>query len=388
MPCSWQRLLACLVACALCSCEMLIGLDERSYVQPITGPDGGPALSPEVNAACRSYCSDVIDACSNGNDTYVNTADYGSTQVCLAVCARLDASDPSLSGNTLACRRQAARLAKNTNAFEKGLYCPAAGPGGGTPGAARSCGSNCESYCSLYRDICDPELDEAACQRQCAGLRDEGAVNANQDFARFPDTVQCWLAHLSVAAFTDPKVHCQHARLIPDEGGVVSCDLSPGQKPDCADYCKLVDVACTGASRVYESTAQCMSVCSQMDPGMAKKSEGDTLACRRQRAYAALLDPASHCSSAGPLPAGPCGDPCDGYCSSLETTCPGDFMSQFNADTARCRATCRGLPAAGGFSLALSANPQSLQCRVLALSRAKAGDPGACPSAAGGGSCR
>jgi hypothetical protein len=386
---SW-RVWACALQLWVCGCQQLIGLGQREHA--LDEPDAGRAISaPELqSSACESYCSDVLEACSGDNDPYVDTVDYSSREVCLAVCDYMPLGAEADSGegaDDLGCRRRNARLAKNLNRLERRSYCPAAGPGGGAPGARPSCGSNCKSYCRLYQQVCDPELDAGECERQCGGLRDTGLVDASQDFGGFPDTVQCRLAHLAVAAYTDPDAHCHHARLVPSQDDSASCGLAPDAAPDCEDYCRLVGVACSGDSGVYESTAQCLRVCAGMSKGVGRQTSGDSLACRRWRAYAALLDPEPQCPSAGPIAAGPCGDPCQSYCQTLAAGCPSAFSARF-ADQAACRADCAAVSFKDGYSVARAAQAGTLQCRVLQLSRALAGDAQACAAASGEGACR
>src|SRR5690606_2068008 len=224
-----------------------------------------------------------------------------------------------------------------------------------------SCGSNCQAYCQLYQAICPDQLpaelsDPETCERLCEAIPDTGAVNANSDFAEFPDTVQCRLAHLSVAAFDAPEVHCGHARLVPKPDDLVSCDLGADQSPNCNDYCHLVGVACTGERAVYESPEQCMRVCGALPPGTAKENEGNSLACRRWRAYSALLGPDVFCGVAGPvgkLAAFPenCGEPCDVYCELAQANCGDAFAAQFAGDPAACKTECEALGFDGSYGV-------------------------------------
>ena len=375
------------------ACQLFIDQDALSERQdgatahePTTSPLGDKT---QVASDCDSYCSEVLGACSDGHDAYISSAGYASMEVCLALCAYISpgvAGEDNPRGNTLACRRRNARMARDLE-LERSTYCPAAGPGGGAPDTSPNCGSNCASYCWFYQQICDPQLDSSACLLRCAGLPDTGTIAANRDYALSSDTVQCRLAHLSVAAYTDPEVHCDHARLIPAQDGSFGCDLPASAEPSCEDYCKLVGAACSGDSAIYESLQQCLDVCAQLPKGTAEMTQGDSLACRRWRAYAALLEPQIQCPSAGLIAAGPCGDPCRSYCDSLAGACGREFASTFGSAGA-CRAQCAALRFDGGFSLERADDPGTLQCRVLALNRAVSGELRACAEAAGGGDCR
>ncbi|MFT3923678.1 MAG: hypothetical protein QM778_14195 [Myxococcales bacterium] len=363
-------------------CQKLIGLDGRTL-----DDDAGTGGVVQPSSACQTYCDDVIDACSGDNDTFVDLPDFGGSHaICLAVCQHFDLhADPESNQNTLACRKaraeQAATL-KNVP-FEIPAYCPAAGPGGGAPGSVKNCGTNCQGYCSLFQAVCQPDLDRAECERQCSALHDNEVVNAEQDFMTFPDTIQCRLAHLSVASFTDPDTHCGHAALVPDPSDAVSCDLGPDTEPDCGDYCKLVGVACTGDRALYGSRSQCMAVCNALPSGLAKQVTGNSVACRRWRGYASLVD-ATSCPSAGPIAAQPCGDPCEVYCGLAQTGCTQGFAEHFAGSDAMgtCISQCKALPFSGGYSVA-GAKGDTLECRVLQASKALDGNPDACPKALG-----
>jgi hypothetical protein len=371
-------------------CQKLIGLDDRSLQADV---------APEVTAPklqCEEYCSNVLDACSGSNPAFVSSVDgsnmesYASEQFCLSVCEHLDArADPDGNQNTLVCRLKNARLASDLPASELGFYCSASGPGGGAPGSTKNCGTNCQGYCSLYRSICDDGLDRVECERQCSALRDNGVVNADSDFMNAPDSIQCRLAHLSVAATIqeDRQAHCDHARLVPRDDDSFGCDLGVDTAPRCDDYCKLVGVACADpALAVYESKEQCMAVCGVLPAGKAKETTGNSVACRRWRAYSALVDPAPHCGNAGPASNEPCGDPCDAYCALAKAGCESSFAGTFPS-MAECHSQCR-LQSFSGSYLVSKARGNTLECRLLNAARAKAGDASACPSALGRGECQ
>lgn len=138
---------------------------------------------------------------------------------------------------------------------------------------------------------------------------------------------------------------------------------------------------------VYESDAQCISVCAALPAGLAKETTGDSLACRRWRAYAALLDPQTQCTSAGPLADGPGGNPCESSCGLLEQGCAAEYQSRYGGDVTRCRTDCAAAPFDEGYAVAQGGQRGSLQCRTLNLSRALAGEPAACASAVGLAEC-
>ena len=149
------------------SCESIIGLEDRTLVTN----DGGGKMP--TSALCSGYCSDVQDSCKTPKlDAYKSDED------CLAMCfflppGKSDASETK--GNTVSCR---AHYAKEAASVERdAISCPAAAPGGGSPGITTSCGDNCEAYCGLYSKICTdkPQKD---CLNKCRAIPDPGGYSA------------------------------------------------------------------------------------------------------------------------------------------------------------------------------------------------------------------
>lgn len=373
----------------LVACQAIAGIKDRHYEAP---PDAGAATpsSGSSQAACEAYCSDVTTACT---DTFKV---YPSQEVCMAVCMELPAGDPKAknpTGNNVACRAKQARAAVETG--EKDAYCTKAGPGG-----AGVCGTDCESYCYLYKKACPPDaLDD--CESACEGLDNDGTFNADKNHDG--DTLQCRLVHVSNAA-KDPTTHCPHARLAHPSAYCMEPD---DMKPNCDQYCGLVTAECNGEHAVYENHAQCTNICWGLDPGVygdqgqGAHQSADTVGCRLWHGYSAALDPMTHCSHAGPTGDGHCGDGsdvpnCAPYCKLLKVACPSDFDSAFggapSTPDSACRAACASLHGAAmntGYSVATAAKDQSsLQCRMLYISRALAGDASACASATGHDQCQ
>jgi hypothetical protein len=398
---SFCTLVVCLVALG---CESIIGLDDRKLVAGDADGDGGTSDAGDGDGdgdadagdagggpseLCIEYCDAVMDNCTG------DFAVYPSMMVCLEVCARLPEGDPEdPSGNTVACRHQAAR-----RVIEPPFDCPAAGPGG-----AGRCGENCEGYCTLMDQACDEfRLDDVEeCTAKCAGLRDrdeDPSLNANE--SRFSaetstardhdgDTVQCRLFHVSVSTVPGgADAHCWHAALAPrpleGSGAINPCLRDIGQvEPECEDYCQLIMTACTEEQAVYESEPQCVSACAALPPGDLTDVGGqNTLGCRKTHSYNALTgDPVTHCPHAGPGGAGVCssegeGD-CFSFCLQLEGACADGYATEFGADEdarAACMSACEPLldgESALMFSLASVEDSETppLACRMRAVLRA------------------
>lgn len=203
---SGRRALLWLVPALSFGCASVLGLPDREVDPTFTDGDAGDGDGGDGGTdspACVAYCAQVAKACVGPS------AVYASEAVCLAVCAKLPAGSPETpTGNTIACRADQARLAETTG--EVKLYCPAAGPGGGSgeDGGAPLCGTNCDGYCSLMAAICSSIFPTPqTCLESCLSAPDIGGYNVAQMEG---NTIQCRLYHVS-AATQGADVHCPHA---------------------------------------------------------------------------------------------------------------------------------------------------------------------------------
>jgi hypothetical protein len=167
------------------ACNGILGIEERTLSEEQT-------LAP---LSCATYCEEALASCSG------EFAIYASTDVCMEVCEALPlGADTDPSGNTVACRLEQARLAKQSQEFS--FYCPAAGPGGDGV-----CGENCQGYCDLMLDICPSVFEDSAeCLADCEGVPSVGLYHVPTPEE---NTIQCRLYHLTSA--TLDSVHCEHA---------------------------------------------------------------------------------------------------------------------------------------------------------------------------------
>ena len=361
-------LTAALLLGSILGCQSIAGIEDRVYE-----PTG-------VSEACAKYCDTVQDACTGTFQV------YATKEACHGVCALLDPGDAlEPAGNTVACRTRQAAFAASTG--EPDDHCPKAGPGG-----AGECGDNCESYCALYAKACHAEFsDLQTCVQKCAALENLSTFNVEDDHEG--DTVQCRLQHVTSASVL-PDPHCDHARFVSTQW----CFEPPDQPPECADYCRINLVACTGETAQYESLDQCMAVCGALDPGLNENRTENTVGCRKYHSYSSLFDAIAHCSHAGPSGDGHCGpttEPsagptgnCQAYCRLVEAACASDFAANF-ADQAECIEACGAIDGAGpdqDYTIHVADGP-TLGCRVREVARAF-DDPTACAGALGSANCQ
>lgn len=358
-------------------CQLILGIEDRSV---------------ETSAECQRYCDAVMTTCTG------TTSVYESSEACLATCAALDAGDPSApqGTNTVACRTQAAMSAAAPAEAE--ADCPIAGPGGGPDG---ECGPECESYCRLLTTICYEETVDASitldeCLRQCPALRRANRFNVGN--FQTGDTLECRINRV-VAAATD-RNQCLDAMIAPKNPSQPCTDPATGT-PNCEDYCRVTQVACTGEFAVYDDEAQCMKACAALPPGSNEDSGGktrevtehNTIGCRKFHAYSSLVRPHGHCPHAGPTGQGYCGDPnesiCESYCAIARAACPSDYATHFSDDDTACQAECRNLEGSAeadelDYTLAgADATGAAVNCRMAHATRAFAAPEAECPAALG-----
>ena len=381
------------------ACAQVAGIEDRNV------PDVDPNAT---SAACEEYCALVEGEDNDG----VCPQNYTTLDVCLGVCGKLPAGDPDEVGpeNTIACRMNAARAARNEDSeSERAGHCQAAGPGGNG-----ACGTNCEAYCMLVEreDVCG-ELNAQVpdCVEKCAAFGDSGTFDVGnspiEELDHSGDTVQCRLVHVSTAAKkgvldADKQTHCPHA----DFHSNLWCVPDP---PSCERYCDVQEVACKGQNSLYEDRAQCEATCAELELGDFGDSTGDTIACRSYHAISSLSDPGYHCAHAGPTGDGHCGldvlaadgveaefAACRPYCRLIEAACPSEFGATF-ASSSECVEQCDASDASFGakldqkYSVALAEDGgDTLVCRTFHAVKALGDVPNAaeyCPSAFGAAPC-
>jgi hypothetical protein len=84
------------------------------------------------------------------------------------------------------------------------------------------------------------------------------------------NTLGCRSYH-AVAAMTNPILHCPHA----GPSGGNTCGSW------CDNYCQLALANCTGANKLYDTTAACMTACAPLSTqGFPNDATGNTVQCR------------------------------------------------------------------------------------------------------------
>jgi hypothetical protein len=250
----------------------------------------------------------------------------------------------------------------------------------------------------LLRAACPANLAPVPnCEQACSGLLDVKTfdVVANHE----GNTLQCRLVHVSTAT-VDPMTHCPHTQIHPAPPWCIDDQMAP---PDCTEFCRINFAACSGDNAVYESMDQCKAVCAALPPGTNGDRDQNTAGCRLYHCYNSLLNPTGHCSHTGPGGDAHCGADmlpddtgnCHAYCILLEKACGADFATKYGGMQTNCQKDCATLPGAkkeSGYNLNAAKMGNTVQCRLLHVSRAL--DPAAaameCPNALGnaGSACQ
>lgn len=369
-------------------CQSIAGIEDRTY-------DLDTAES-QASEQCKEYCTTVMANCTGTNKV------YSTKETCYGVCAKLPPGEQAEPyGNTVLCRLNEAKAAGDPTAGEPKTHCPAAGPGGNSPGAGENCGTNCEAYCYLMQRVCPKDYESVPdCVDKCAALKDTGSFDVAANHSG--DTLQCRLVHVS-SATGGPAAnaeHCPHARFRPTDPWCVEKD-----PPQCADYCRVQMAACTGDLKMYESPEQCAHVCAVLPKGSLndQTADTDTIGCRLYHSYSSLAEPQTHCFHTGPGGDGHCStDNCPSYCLIVQAACGNAFDTKYPGGTSACQTDCRSgaleatskKDAAITVANALTAAKKPFGCRMLHAMRAldltaASEDPSAeCTLALGGGDCQ
>lgn len=340
------------------ACQSIVGIEER--------------VLDEQSVLCREYCDTVMANCTGDNAVYTNDT------LCMLTCAALDPGGSEPTGNNVQCRLQRAKAAASR---ETPTNCRHAGPGGdGGP-----CGSDCEAWCGLLEKACPDEFAKITtdCVTSCENLLvDQKSFDLERDYYG-GDTIECRLVHTTVA-FEDPTVHCSHAGFIPD----AMC-VTEDAEPTCETLCRTSLAACPGELAVWESEAQCLTVCALFDLGEPSDTLHPSVSCRIYHAVSAGTEfPEFHCPHAGPTGEGMCGPgdadvsgTCQNYCLILDAACAEHVPDSVKVGDEDLRSFCEtrcmtdlankgAQPVEPGYSLARSESGDTLMCRTRQAIRA------------------
>jgi len=118
--------------------------------------------------------------------------------------------------------------------------------------------------------------------------------------------------------------------------------------------------ACSGTNKVYDSMAQCMTVCGAMPLGTNDDVSADgqnTVGCRIYHAGVANMSAANantHCPHASASGGTVCGSLCDAYCTFMGMACNAS-NNPFTA-TSTCMNACKFYDTTGNFTITAGAN--------------------------------
>jgi hypothetical protein len=400
-----------LVLALLCfaGCAQIIGIEDRKLDPDAGAPanDAGsnviidPDSGIETTPACVEYCTLAQQLCTAEAKVQL----YETYPGCLSVCRKYS-TDPSTTGNTLACRLNLLRSLSGAPS-EATTTCQGAGPGGGPPPgepAGASCGTDCSGFCALRAATCPQQEGDVDCERKCQALVNDELYNATVNFGSGQDTLSCRVAHLSAAALYDAtetpddagvkktrNAHCSHSGIRSE----VQCDFpkkDPPMPPDCESYCKIVSIACTGEAAIYQSDAQCLKVCEKFstegEPG--QNTFKGSRRCMRSGAYDALEGRPGGCQRASIAGDGCVGGRTESYCYFAKQACPELYAQTFTSDE-NCSTLSAAVPdaflnAPYGINAAVALGGKSMQCRLRSLTKLLEGSEtpaNACPAALG-----
>lgn len=158
---------------------------------------------------------------------------------------------------------------------------------------------------------------------------------------------------------------------------LMACGGGGGDAPDaaptsCADYCAEIATNCDATHTQYTSPEVCMNVCSFFEQGDQGTMSGNNLECRAYHAGAALGDPDTHCTHAGPGGDDACGSNCEGFCTIVLNACTG--ANEAYASMAECMTACGNFDASEPFDSS-DQSGDTLACRTYHASVATV-DPG------------
>jgi hypothetical protein len=366
----------------LAGCSQILGLEDRKLILD-GGLDGGQDGGSDSGATpgCAEYCSAATDLCTKDAGLQL----FQTPDTCLAVCAKYS-TDPSVSGDTLACRLQQLRGLRGAGSNEAATACPPASPGGGPAPSepnTLACGSNCEGFCALRAKVCPVMAGDIDCVRKCSALVDDTPYNADADFGSGSDTLSCRLAHLSAATYYGSQqgmeatrdAHCAHSGIRSE----TQCDFKDDKDIDCKSYCKLVGVACTGDSAIFESQQQCEGFCTKLESGGSKDiTKLATRRCLRNGAYDALERGPQLCPAAAITGDNCQGGRCAAYCqlARMKEGCQAEFEARYGTSDplGACQANCAqldGILSNTPYSITLdqAKRGKDLRCRLLHLAR-------------------
>jgi len=192
---------AAVFAATLAGCNGLLGIGAAS----MESDDAGAGEASTNTLSCSSYCSVIMQNCTNDN------AEYLTADICNAMCPAFEqgTSVADTADDTLGCRLFFANQAAQT----PDTSCRQAGPLGGGHCGASPCGPFCDQdigYCTSSTAVAyDGGL--SACLSACQGYP-YLTGDAGDTTTESGNTLNCRLWHLETA-YTSQQFgvfHCPH----------------------------------------------------------------------------------------------------------------------------------------------------------------------------------
>ena len=247
----------------------------------------------------------------------------------------------------------------------------------------RVCDGNGACVACVQGTDCDTPPDSPCVVATCDGNHQCGTANA-------PPTTDCGDGPSCTAGSAHLQDKCSGGACVP--GGDVSCspfvcgatacngscsgdgecvtgdlcEIGSGTCTligNCADYCGVIQPACTTTNQQYPSDSECLHTCAAI-----RTSDPNSLpSCRIPHAMLAMTDPVTHCPHAGPAGDVVCGLNCDNFCAIAQTVCTGN--NQQFTDATDCKAKCTLYPVPARYTTAV-ATGDTFACRMFHLTLA------------------
>jgi len=150
---------------------------------------------------------------------------------------------------------------------------------------------SCEAYCELHEVTCQ-DFDGYANNQHCLDNCAQWPVGDAADVGG--DSLGCRIYHVTVAASTDPELHCPHSG--PSGDGVCVAE----DAPTCDLYCTRYFNNCEGDLNLWVDMGECLDTCADWYPGEVTDDSGHSIGCRAYYSQLAAADPETHCENAGP----------------------------------------------------------------------------------------
>jgi hypothetical protein len=156
------------------------------------------------------------------------------------------------------------------------------------PDLASAGAPDCATYCTAIMANCTGTNQQYTTVDNCMNVCKAIPVGTAAD--QSGNTLGCRIYHANFAK-NDPVTHCPHAG--PGGNGVCGAD--------CAGYCQIALMYCTGANQIYTSPQDCMTTCMSFPDTLrfnvndATVQASNSQACLLYHSQEASSNPPDHC---------------------------------------------------------------------------------------------